>query len=45
LVRANKTGVAAMKTKLGALVDLLLLAAAKAENDSSFWQQSWRDQR
>jgi hypothetical protein len=36
LVRANKTGVAAMETKAGALVDLLLLAAAKAENDFVF---------
>src|SRR5256885_16121960 len=32
LMGANKTGVAAMETKVGAFVDLLLLAAAKTEN-------------
>src|SRR5260370_16622759 len=35
-MRPNETGVAAMETKVGALIDLFLLAAAKAENDFVF---------
>src|SRR6266403_3974426 len=31
-MRANKTGMAAVETEVGALVDLLLLTPAKAEN-------------
>src|SRR6266702_6405837 len=35
-MRANKSGVAAMEAEVGAPVDLLLLAAAKTENDFIF---------
>src|SRR5260370_11870135 len=36
LMRGNKTGVASMETKVSALVDLFLRAAAKTENDFVF---------
>src|SRR6266702_6172141 len=35
-MRVNKSGVAAMEAEVGAPVDLLLLAAAKTENDFIF---------
>src|SRR6266849_8437075 len=35
-MRADKTGVAAMGSKIGALIDLLLLSGAKAKNDFVF---------
>src|SRR5258708_511601 len=35
-MRADKTGMAAMESKMGALIDLLLLSGAKAKNDFVF---------
>src|SRR5260370_29883581 len=35
-MRADKTGVAAIQTQVGALIDLLLLSGAKAKNDFVF---------
>src|SRR6266852_9723274 len=35
-MRADKTGVAAIETQVGALIDLLLLSGAKAKNDFVF---------
>jgi hypothetical protein len=36
LMRSDKTGVAAIEAKVGALIDLFLLAAAEAEDDFVF---------
>src|SRR5256885_5511683 len=41
LMRANKSGVATMEAKVRALVDLLLLATAKAENDFVFLRHNF----
>src|SRR6266436_1259632 len=41
-MRADKTRVSAMKSKVGALIDLLLLSAAKAENDFIFLSNNLR---